>query len=70
VGPLSHIELIFHRIFVPGVYLLEDVESHQTNIKIKGISTRDHQTIIGTKGTVTKDHQILLDIWGLEEHIH
>ena len=84
MGPLSHIELSFHRFFGTGDYLIADIENHQSlieikgtvskdhqsKIAIKGVSTRDHQTIIGIKGAVTKDHQIHLDIWGTEEHVH
>lgn len=84
MGPLSHIELLFHRFFGTGEYLIADTESHQAKIviqgtaikdhqsliEIKGSKARDHQSLIVIKGAATKDHQILLDIWQPEEHIH
>jgi len=84
LGPISHIELSFHRFFATGEYLICDIENvqslieiegsaskdHQTKIAIKGTGTKDHQTKIEIKGTETKDHQILLDIWAEEHHIH
>lgn len=84
MGPLSHIELSFHRLYGTDDYLIVDLENvqslieikgtatkdHQTKIGIKGVVTKDHQTKLEIKGTGTKDHQIHLDIWGTEQHIH